>query len=117
MRRCPIPGAGRGALLNAAIGRYQGKGGDEKTLLRSIQEAFEPGDIVLGDAYFATYFFIAAMQAKGVDILMEQNGSRRRSTDFRQGRRLGPRDHVIVIDYIITVRGKFKLFCRTNSVY
>lgn len=87
-----------GALLNTAIGRYQGKGGDEQTLLRSIQDAFEPGDVVLGDAYFATYFFIAAMQAKGVDILMEQNGSRRRSTDFRHGRRLGPRDHVIVID-------------------
>ena len=87
-----------GALLNAAIGRYKGKGGDEQTLLRSMQDSLESGDIVLGDAYFATYFFIAAMQAKGVDILMEQNGSRRRSTDFRHGRRLGPRDHVIVIN-------------------
>ncbi|MCU7936952.1 MAG: hypothetical protein KZQ99_19105 [Candidatus Thiodiazotropha sp. (ex Dulcina madagascariensis)] len=27
-----------GALLNAAIGRFNGKGGDEQTLLRSIQE-------------------------------------------------------------------------------
>ena len=87
-----------GALLNAAIGRYKGKGGDEQTLLRSMQDSLESGDIVLGDAYFATYFFIAAMQAKGVDILMEQNGSRRLSTDFRRGRRLGPRDHVIVIN-------------------
>lgn len=87
-----------GALLNAAIGRYKGKGGDEQTLLRSMQDSLESGDIILGDAYFATYFFIAAMQAKGVDILMEQNGSRRLSTDFRRGRRLGPRDHVIVIN-------------------
>lgn len=87
-----------GALLDAAVGRYQGKGGSEQTLLRSMQDGFESGDIVLGDAYFATYFFIAAMQAKGVDILMEQHGSRRLSTDFRRGRRLGSRDHVIVID-------------------
>lgn len=87
-----------GALLNAAIGRFQGKGGDEQTLLRSIQDTFQTGDIVLADAFFATYFFIAAMQAKGVDILMEQHGSRKRSTDFRRGRSLGARDHMIVID-------------------
>lgn len=87
-----------GTVLNAAIGRFQGKGGDEQTLLRSIQDTFQANDIVLGDAFFATYFFIAAMQARGVDILMEQHGSRKRRTDFRRGQRLGQRDHVIVID-------------------
>jgi len=46
-----------GVLLNAAIGRFQGKGGDEQTLLRSLEETFEAGDIILGDALFATYFF------------------------------------------------------------
>jgi len=84
-----------GALLNAAIGRFKGKGGDEQSLLRSIQDTFQPGDIVLGDANFATYFFIALMQSQGIDILMEQNGRRQRSTDFRRGRRLGQRDHLI----------------------
>ncbi|NNE63330.1 MAG: IS4 family transposase [Gammaproteobacteria bacterium] len=84
-----------GALLNAAIGRFKGKGGDEQTLLRTIQDTFQAGDIVLGDAYFATYFFIAEMQRRGIDILMEQNGMRKRSTDFRRGRRLGQRDHLI----------------------
>ena len=86
-----------GALLNAAIGRFNGKGGDEQTLLRAIQETFQPGDVVMGDAFFATYFFIAAMQARDIDILMEQHGSRKRSTDFRCGRRLGTRDHLMVI--------------------
>jgi hypothetical protein len=86
-----------GALLNAAIGRFNGKGGDEQTLLRSIQDTFESGDIAMGDAFFATYFFMVAMQACGVDILMEQNGSRRRTTDFRLGRKLGQRDHLRVI--------------------
>ncbi|MCP5010922.1 MAG: IS4 family transposase, partial [Aestuariibacter sp.] len=65
-----------GVLKNAAIGPYQGKGSDEQTLLRSIQDSFKTGDIVLGDAFFSTYFFIAEMQAKGVDILMEQYGAR-----------------------------------------
>lgn len=87
-----------GALLNAAIGRFNGKGGDEQTLLRSIEDTFQAGDVVVGDAFFATYFFIAAMQARGIDILMEQQGARKRSTDFRYGQKLGERDHLIVID-------------------
>ena len=87
-----------GALMNAAVGRFNGKGGDEQTLLRTIQDSFETGDIVMGDAFFATYFFIAEMQSRGVDILMEQQGARKRSTDFRRGNRLGQRDHLIVID-------------------
>ena len=86
-----------GALLNAAVGRFNGKGGDEQTLLRSIQGTLESGDIVIGDAFFPTFFFIAAMQEQGVDILMEQMGARKRVTDFRCGKRLGPRDHLITI--------------------
>lgn len=82
-----------GALLNAAVGRFNGKGSDERTLLRSIQETFQPGDIVLGDAFFATYFFVAHLQARGIDLLMEQHGARKRSTDFRRGRKLGKHDH------------------------
>lgn len=78
-----------GALLNAAVGRFNGKGGDEQTLLRSLQNTFKAGDVVLGDAFFATYFFITAMQANGVDILLEQHGARRRTTGFRRGEKLG----------------------------
>ena len=86
-----------GALLDAAIGRFHGKGGDERTLLRSLEGHFTEGDVLLGDALFATYFFIAAMQAKGVDLLMEQQGARRRTTDFRRGKKLAQRDHLIVL--------------------
>ena len=87
-----------GALLNAAIGRFNGKGGDEQTLLRSIQDTFQPGEIILGDAFFATYFFIVSLQARGIDMLMEQQGARRRTTDFRRGQKLGKRDHLIIIN-------------------
>jgi hypothetical protein len=84
-----------GALLDAALGRFQGKGGDEQTLLRSLVDTFAADDVVLGDAFYATWFLIADLQARGVDALFEQNGARRRSTDFRRGRRLGSRDHLI----------------------
>ena len=86
-----------GSLINAAVGRFQGKGGDEQTLLRSLWDTFDCNDIVLADAFFTTYFFIAKMQARGVDLLMEQHGSRRLSTDFRRGKKLGVKDHIIEI--------------------
>lgn len=84
-----------GALLNAAIGPYKGKGTDEQTLLRSIEDTLDSGDVLLGDAFYPTYFFIDRMQTQGVEILMEQQGARKRVTDFRQGKRLGTRDHLI----------------------
>lgn len=88
---------GSGALLNAAIGRYRGKGGDEQTLLRSILDTLERGDLLLGDAFYATYFLLCTLRERGIDAVFEQYGSRQRTTDFRRGLRLGVRDHLIVL--------------------
>jgi len=38
---------------------------------------------------------LCTLQDRGVEGVFEQQGSRRRSTDFRCGQRLGPRDHLI----------------------
>ncbi len=86
---------GSGAILNAAMGPCKGKGSDEQSLLRSILDTLESGDILLGDALYATYFLLCALQARGVDGVFEQQGARRRSTDFRRGQKLGQRDHLI----------------------
>jgi len=88
---------GSGAVLNAAIGRYQGKGGDEQTLLCSILETLERGDLLVGDAFYATYFLLCSLRELGIDAVFEQYGARRRRTDFRCGQRLGPHDHLIVL--------------------
>lgn len=88
---------GSGAVLNAATGHYQGKGGDEQSLLRSILDTLEGGDLLLGDAFYATYFLLCALRERGIDAVFEQHGSRQRTTDFRRGHRLGARDHLIVL--------------------
>lgn len=88
---------GSGAVLNAATGAYRGKGGDEQTLLRSLLGTLAGGDILLGDAFFATYFMLCRLRAQGVDAVFEQHGSRQRCTDFRRGERLGTRDHLIAL--------------------
>lgn len=82
-----------GAALDAANGPYSGKGSGELGLFRSLSEAFQPGDLMLADALYCNYFLIASLAAAGVDMLFEQHGSRR--TDFRRGRSLGPRDHLV----------------------
>jgi len=86
-----------GAVLNAAMGNFKGKGGCEQTLLRTLLDTFESGDMLLGDAFFGTYFLLAELQARNVDALFEQYGARKRSTDFSKGEKLGSRDHLITL--------------------
>ena len=88
---------GSGALLDAATGPCKGKGSDEQSLLRSILGTLSPNDILMGDAFYATYFLLCDLQQKGIDGIFEQQGSRRRSTDFRCGKRLGKQDHLITL--------------------
>jgi hypothetical protein len=88
---------GGGALLDVATGPCQGKGSDEQSLLRSVLDALQPGDILLGDAFYATYFLLCELVRRGVDGVFEQHGARRRSTDFSLGEKLGERDHLIVL--------------------
>lgn len=84
-------------MLNAAIGGYSGKGSDEQSLLRSMLDTLEQDDLLLGDAFYATYFLLRELRERGIDTVFEQHGSRQRTTDFRLGRRLGVRDHLLVI--------------------
>ena len=82
-----------GAVMDAAMGAYSGKGSSELGLLRSLGAAFSAGDVMLADAFYCNYFLIATLQAAGVEVLFEQNGAR--ITDFRRGQRLGKRDHLV----------------------
>ena len=88
---------GSGGLLNAAISPYQGKGHDEQSLLRSMLDTLARGDILVGDAFYATYFLLCTLRERGIDAVFEQHGSRSRTTDFRRGQRLEQRDHLIVL--------------------
>ena len=44
-----------------------------------------------------TRILLCELVHRGVDGLFEQQGSRKRSTDFRKGEKLGVRDHLIVL--------------------
>ena len=80
-----------GAVLDVAMAPWSGKGTGEHALLREILTVFKPGDIVLGDAYYSSFFLIALLIGMGVDVVFAAHGSR--GKDFRRGVRLGKGDH------------------------
>ena len=88
---------GSGALIDAELGSYHGKGASEQALLRPMLHHFKAGDIVLADAFYSTYFLIAHMMHHKIDILFVQNGARTRNTDFSKGVVLGKNDHLITL--------------------
>jgi hypothetical protein len=83
-----------GTVLDAAIGPYQGKQTSELALLRRVIAQFQPGDIFLADRFFCSYWVLAALQARGIDVVVRLHQCR--SADFRRGRRLGRQDHLVV---------------------
>ena len=84
-----------GAVLDVALGPCKGKNSDEQAHLRMLLGELEPGDVLLGDALFPSYFLLAELVRLGVEGVFDQLAARRAGIDFRKGRRLGPRDHVI----------------------
>lgn len=82
-----------GAACDAAVGPYCGKQSGELSLFRSLLSTFENGEIVLADRLFCTYFDIARLRARKVDMVVRINAQRK--VDFRRGRRLGKNDHIV----------------------
>lgn len=82
-----------GVVRDLALGPYQGKETGETALFRALWDGLERGEIVLGDRCFASFFGIAGLSVRGVDVLFRMH--QRRKFDFRRGRRLGIEDHVV----------------------
>src|SRR6266542_540559 len=82
-----------GTVLNAALGRYQGKQTGETALFRTLHDDLEEGDILLADRYYGSYWELALVRQRGADLLTRLH--QRRRADFRTGRRLGCDDHVV----------------------
>jgi hypothetical protein len=82
-----------GAVLEAAIGKYQGKQTGENSLFRTLHPLLETGDIVLADRYFSGWFDLVLLMQRGVLAVVRKH--QQRPTDFRTGRRLGRNDHLL----------------------
>jgi hypothetical protein len=94
LRFCALFSLATGAVCGFAEAPYRGKETGETALLRSLLSRLQPGDVLLGDTYFCSYFMIALLVERGVDVVFPQH--QRRTTDFTQGESLGSEDHLVV---------------------
>ena len=79
-----------GALLEVVRGTLRVH---ESQLFRHLWPHLNPGDVLLADRGFCSFFSLSSLQERGVDCLMRLH--QRRRVDFRGGKRLGPEDIVL----------------------
>ena len=82
-----------GAVLDWAMGPCEGEESGETALLWKMAPGLSAGDVLIADRYFSGYFLLARLKQLGVDVIVQANRSRH--TDFRCGKRLGARDHLV----------------------
>jgi putative transposase len=75
------------------MGPHKGKESGETALFRELLGQVRPGDVVVADRYYCSYFMVALLLARGADVAFRLH--QRRHYDFRKGQRLGKGDHVV----------------------
>jgi Transposase DDE domain len=93
LRWVALLGLATGVVLDSAFGPYRGKETGESALLRTLLSSLQRGDVVLADRYYCSYWMVALLQMRGVDVVFRQHQLRR--SDFRRGRRLDRSDHLV----------------------
>jgi hypothetical protein len=82
-----------GAVLDVAFAPYAGKNAGEPTLFRELWRSLFPGDVAVGDRYFASYWDLALLALCGVDSVYRQH--QLRLTSKQRIQRLGAHDHLL----------------------
>lgn len=82
-----------GTVLEAALGKYQGKETGENSLFRTLHPLLAEGDVVLADRYYSGWFDLALLRQRGAHAVIRKH--QLRANDFRTGKRLGRNDHLV----------------------
>jgi hypothetical protein len=82
-----------GAVVDLALGPYQGKETGETALFRQLWDRLCRGDVIVGDRYFASFWDLALLAARGIDGVYRQHHLR--LTHEQRIRRLGPGDFLL----------------------
>ena len=92
-RACAVVSLATAALLDLAVGPYEGKQTGETALFRQLQGSLQPGEVGIFDRYFCSYWMLAELRQAGVEVCARLHQGRH--TDFRRGQRLGKYDHLV----------------------
>jgi len=91
-RVCAVLSLANAAIADVAIGPYAGKETGETALLRKLLDVFKPGELMLADRYFCSFFMLALLKLRGVDVCMRLH--QLRQVDHTQVQWLGPNDYI-----------------------
>lgn len=80
-----------GTIIDYRLAAYQGKGTGETSLFSQVLNALLTEDLLMADRYYCTFAIIALLHAKGIPVLFPLHANKK--ADFRQGRKLGAKDH------------------------
>jgi hypothetical protein len=94
MRLVLLLGLATASVQGLAYGPYEGKETGEPSLARQLVERLRPGSVVVADRYYCSYWLVALLLARGVQVVFRMH--QRRKYDFQQGEQLGPEHHVVV---------------------
>ncbi|MCF7958704.1 MAG: IS4 family transposase [Phycisphaerae bacterium] len=91
-RACVVLSLATACIEDIAIGPYAGKETGETALLRKLLGGFKPGDIMLADRYYCSYFMLAILKSRGVDVCMRLH--QLRQTDYTKVKWLGKNEYI-----------------------
>lgn len=94
MRAVFLSSLATGMVHGFSHGPYKGKETGEMALARNVFPKLPESSLLLGDCYFPSYFVLAMLKKRGIQGLFPIHFARQ--VDFRRGKRIGPKDHLVV---------------------
>lgn len=85
-----------GSVLDWTVSAGEGHGSHELLHLWKLRETFSPGDIVIADRAYGSWFLIAALRQRGVDCVIREH--QRRKSELGRPLRLGENDLLLIWD-------------------
>ncbi len=82
-----------GLLFDCEVGPYSGKESGETALLWKMLDRLQPGDTLIADSYYCTYWLIAACRARDVRIVMKNH--HQRDDDPADARRINKHERIV----------------------
>ena len=85
-----------GMIRDLAIAPFTGKGTGEMALAREVMPSIPENALLLGDRYFPSFFLLADLIRRGIHGVFPMHAAR--DVDFRVGKWLSMRDHLVAWD-------------------
>jgi len=82
-----------GAVIDTAIGPYQGKQTGENNLFRGLCDVLRAGEVALADRFYASFWDFALLLERKVDLVARAHQLRK--IDFRKGLKQGCYDQIV----------------------